>query len=59
MTEKQEHKWHIEFEYMRAQLSYVVDNIDSISKRYEVELKLEDLLFRIHQLCELTKGETT
>jgi len=58
MKEKQEHEWHIELAHMRAELSYVVDNIDSISKRYEVELKLENVLYRIHELCELTKGET-
>ena len=52
-----EHDWHIELAHMRAQLSYALDNLDSISKRYEVELKLENVLYRIHELCELTKGE--
>ena len=59
MKEGQEHDWHIELVHIRAQLNYVVDNIDSISKRYEVEVKLENVLYRIHELCELTKGETT
>jgi hypothetical protein len=56
MKEKQEHDWHIELAHIRAELNYVVDNIDSISKRYEVEVKLENVLYRIHELCELTKG---
>ena len=57
MIERQEHEWHIEFAHMRAQLSYALDNLDSISKRHEVELKIENVLCRIHELCELTKGE--
>jgi len=57
MTEGQEHDWHIELAHIRAQLSYAVDNLDSISKRHEVALKLENVLYRIHELCELTKGE--
>ena len=59
MNEGQEHDWHIELAHIRAELRYVVENIDSISKRYEVELKLENVLYRIHELCELTKGEAT
>ena len=59
MKERQEHDWHIELVHIRAQLSYVVENIDSISKRYEVELKLENVLYRVHELCEQTKGEAT
>jgi hypothetical protein len=58
MKEKQEHDWHIELVHIRAQLSYAVDNLDSISKRHEVAIKLENVLYRIHELCELTKGET-
>ena len=59
MNEGQEHDWHIELAHMRAQLSYALDNIDSISKRHEVALKIENVLCRVHELCELTKGETT
>jgi hypothetical protein len=58
MNEGQEHEWHIELAHMRAQLGYALENIDSISKRYEVELKIEEVLFRLKDLCELTKGET-
>ena len=54
MTE--EHDWHIELAYMRAQLSYALDNIDSISKRADVEGKLESVLFRIKDLLETTQG---
>jgi hypothetical protein len=57
MIKGQEHDWHIELAHIRAQLSYAVDNLDSISKRHEVALKLENVLYRIHELCELTKEE--
>ena len=53
-----EHEWHIELVYMRAQLSYALDNIDSISKRADVEGKIESVLFRIKDLIEITKGES-
>jgi hypothetical protein len=58
MTEGQEHEWHIELCHLRAQLSYALDNIDSIRKRDEVEGKIESVLVRLHELCELTKGES-
>ena len=58
MTEGKEHARQIEMHYMRAQLSYALDNIDSIRKRDEVEGKIESVLFRLHELCELTKGES-
>ena len=54
----EEHDWHIELAYMRAQLSYALDNIDSISKRADVEGKLESVLFRIKDLLETTQGES-
>ena len=57
MKPTQEHEWHIELVHMRAQLGYALDYIDSISKRHEVELKIENVLCRLNELCELTKGE--
>lgn len=53
-----EHDWHIELVYMRDQLSYALDNIDSISKRANVEGKIESVLFRIKDLIETTQGES-
>lgn len=57
MTEGQGHQWHIELDYMRAQLRFALDNLDSISKRDAVKGKIESVLFRLNDLCELTKGE--
>jgi hypothetical protein len=56
MKEKQEHQWHIELDYMRAQLLYVLANNDS--KRNDVKGKIENVYFMLDELCEQTKGET-
>lgn len=56
MTE--EHEWHIELDYMRAQLRYVLDNLDAISRRNDVKGQLEDVWQRLDELCEQTKGES-
>ena len=58
MTEGQEHEWHIELDYMRAQLRYALDNLDTLSKRNDVKGKIEVVLMRLNDLCEQTKGET-
>lgn len=57
MTEGQENEWHIELDYMRAQLRWVLNNLDSIEKRNDVKSKLETIYFTIGKLCEQTKGE--
>ena len=59
MTEEQEHQWHIELDYMRAQLRFVLNNLDDISKRNDVKGKIENVYFTLDELCEQTKGETT
>lgn len=58
MTEGQEHEWHIELDYMRAQLRYVLNNLDDISKRNDVKGQIETVYFRLADLCEQTKGES-
>ena len=58
MDAGQEHEWHIELDYMRAQLRYALDNLDSISKRNDVKGKLEAVHARLDDLCDATKGET-
>ena len=58
MTEVQEHEWHIELDYMRAQLRYALNNLDSIDKRNEVKGKIENVYFTLDELCEQTKGES-
>lgn len=58
MTEGQEHEWHIELDYMRAQLRYALDNLDTLSKRNDVKGKIEVVLMRLNDLCELTQGES-
>ena len=59
MTDGQEHQWHIELDYMRAQLRFVLNNLDDISKRHDVIGKIENVYFTLDELCEQTKGETT
>jgi len=56
MTE--EHPWHIELDYMRAHLRYVLNNLDAISKRNDVKGKIESVYFMLDDLCEQTKGES-
>lgn len=58
MTEGQEHDWHIELDYMRRQLHYVLNNLDNISKRNDVKGKIETVVWRLNDMCELTKGES-
>lgn len=58
MTEGQEHEWHIELDHMRAQLRYALDNLNDLSRRNEVKGKLEDVYFRLIELCDATQGES-
>ena len=57
MNEGQEHQWHIELDHMRAQLRFVLDNLNDISKRNDVKGKIENVYFTLDELCEQTKGE--
>lgn len=57
MNEGQEHLWHIELDHMRAQLRFVLDNLNDISKRNDVKGKIENVYFTLDELCEQTKGE--
>jgi hypothetical protein len=58
MTEGQEHEWHIELDDMRAQLRWVLNNLDNKSRFNDVKGKIEVVCSRLQDLCELTKGET-
>jgi hypothetical protein len=58
MNEGQEHEWHIELDYMRAQLRYALNNLDDLPKREDVRGRLEVVCSRLNDLCELTKGES-
>lgn len=58
MTEGQEHQWHIELDYMRAQLRSALNDLDDLSKRKDVQGKIENVYFMIDELCEQTKGES-
>lgn len=58
MTEGQEHEWHIELDYMREQLRYVLNNLDSFERRNDVKGKIESVYFTLDELCEQTKGES-
>ena len=55
MNEGQEHQWHIELDYMRAQLRYALNHLDEIGKRNEVKGKIENVYFMLDELCEQTK----
>ena len=57
MIEGQEHEWHIELAHMKAQLRWVLNNLDNLSKRNEVQSKIENVYFTLDELCEQTKGE--
>ena len=59
MNEIKEDEWHTELDYMRAQLRWVLNNLDSIDKRNDVKGKIEVVCSRLNDLCKLTKGETT
>ena len=56
-NEIKEDEWHIELDYMRAQLRWVLNNLDSIEKRNDVKGKIEVVCERLNDLCNLTKGE--
>lgn len=58
MNEIKEDEWHIELDYMRAQLRWVLNNLDSIEKRNDVKGKIEVVCERLNDLCKLTKGES-
>ena len=58
MTEGQEHAWHDELDYMRAQLRWVLNNLDNKPRFNDVKGKIEVVCARLHDLCELTKGES-
>jgi len=58
MTDGQEHEWHIELDYMRAQVRYALNNLDDLPKREDVRGKLEMALMRLNDLCKLTQGES-
>jgi hypothetical protein len=59
MNEGQEHLWHIELDYMRSQLRFVLDNLNELSRRNDVKGKIENVYFTLDELCEQTKGERT
>ena len=58
MTEGQEHEWHIELDYMRAQLKFALNHLDDLSKRKDVKGKIENVYFTLDELCEQAKGES-
>ena len=58
MDEGQEHLWHIELDHLRAQVRFALEHLNSIDKRNDVKGKLEDVYFRLKDLCETTQGES-
>jgi hypothetical protein len=57
MDAGQEYQWHIELDHIRAELRFALNNLDDLSKRKDVQGKLENVYFMIDELCEQTKGE--
>lgn len=53
-----EYEWEIELDHMKAQLRFVLDNLNSIEKRTQVRHKIEDTYNRISDLVDLCKGES-
>ena len=58
MNKGQEHEWHDELDYMRAQLRWVLNNLDNKPRFNDVKGKIEVVVFRLNDLCNLTQGET-
>lgn len=54
----QEYQWHIELDYMRAQLRYVLDNLHDVGNLKYLQTKIENVYFYLDELCEQTKGES-
>lgn len=46
-----------EVDSMRAKLRFVLDNLDSLEKRDEVNDAIESVYFRLDNLSNPTKGE--
>ena len=49
--------WNIEFDHMKSQVRWCLENVDDLSKRHDVCGKLEDVHSRLSEFCELTKEE--
>lgn len=58
MSKQATAEWHSEFEYMKEQLRYVMNNLDSLSKRETVAGRIEDVYFMLGEMCEQTEGES-
>jgi hypothetical protein len=62
MTEGQEHKWHIELDYLLCKVRHAVQilnesNLQTLSDSYAIK-ELEPVISSLQELCELTKGES-
>ena len=54
----EENPWHIELDYMRQKVYWALNNLDSLDRRNDVKGQLEVVLFRLQELCNVTKGES-
>jgi hypothetical protein len=59
MTSGQEHEWHIELDYMLAKVRHAKEILGrgEANCAYNANKLLEPVLFRLQELCEMTKGE--
>ena len=46
---------HDDFTFMRDQMRFALNNLDSIRNRDEVKGRLENVYFTLDELCEQTK----
>ena len=59
MNEGQEHLWHIELDYILAKVRHAKEILGEggLDCAYLANKELAPVLFRLQELCELTKGE--
>jgi len=60
MTEGQEHEWHIELDYLYAQVRWAKEILGrgQPDSAYHANKALEPVLFRLKELRDMTQGET-
>lgn len=57
MNDGQEYLWHVELDYLRAQLRYALNHLDNPTKRDEMKAKIWTVYYGIDELCEQAKEE--
>jgi len=60
MNEGQEHEWHIELDYLYNKVRWAKEILGrgEVDCAYWANKELEPVLFRLKELCDMTKGES-